>query len=163
MKYKVADKIRIRNWRAMKRVGITASPDIIKLSGAVGFIRIINGADGLYSCDFESQVVYVSIQEIDIEGYAFEYGDEIEVSSNEKDWNRRIYVGYQDGTALPYSCIPVEHEDLFTTGEKFFTSRWRHARPIQKKHTIIIDGVVILNGLIRLRCCYLRMSGARLW
>ncbi len=53
---------------------------------------------------------------------------------------REYYVGYIDGAEYPYVCVSGSYRENFRNGKKYISKKWRYARPIQKKHTIIIDG-----------------------
>jgi len=68
------------------------------------------------------------------EGYAFEYGEKAEFSNDKEDWCKRIYISYYS-----YLCVANGYEKKFRNGEQYSFLSWRYARPIQKKHTIIID------------------------
>jgi hypothetical protein len=62
------------------------------------------------------------------------------VSDNGEDWCKRYYVGYIDGAVCPYACVELKHEPFFLEGGYFTVTFWKYARPIQKKHKIVIDG-----------------------
>jgi len=136
MKYKVGDRVKING-------------DISK----IGFLRVMKGYCGKV----------VTIDQIDVtldrykikedngmwhwyeevfEGYAFEYGSEIEVCNYDwpdEKWQKAIYVCYIDGQSYPYTCVLSSHKKDFKAEREYLTQNWRYARPIQKKHTIIID------------------------
>jgi len=154
MKYKVGDKVRIRELKALERVcqkddiflwfknyDITFnSAGMNKYCGEIATIVDVN--EGYYHLDIDNKEC--KWQDWMFEGYAFEFGEEIEVSDgdwpwpNEK-WEKTIYVGYIDGQSYPYICVLSSHKKNFKLGKEYLTRNWRYARPIQKKHTIIID------------------------
>jgi len=159
MRYKEGDRVRVRQWEAMARqYALLHNNDI-------GIYKELHRELYLYRFPimyrkFCGQVVtikevengYYRIKEDDgqwrwideeFEGHAFEYGELIEVSHSDNEWERRIYVGYIDGTCCPYVCVCVTDEDKFREGKNYNYGTWAFARPIPKKHTIIIDGVEI--------------------
>jgi len=147
MKFKRGDKVRVRQWEAMEREYGLNIYGCIKTEGF------------RFNCDMRvycGKVVTVSevwddyykIEEDNgasnwtddmFEGYAFEYGDEIEVSDDEEHWERGFYIGYLDGFHLPYACATGGDKEAFAEGRKFHALFWKYARPIQK-HRIVIDG-----------------------
>ena len=150
MKYKVGDKVRVRQWKAMERqydtdiLGIIKTPGYkFKGSGYCGKIATITGVYKNYDY-YRVDIDNGSDCWTDdmFEGYAFEYGDWIEVSDNKIHWEKVMYVSYIDGTKYPYVIamrgIPAKH---FKAGEVFGCESYIHARPIQaqEKHKIIID------------------------
>lgn len=160
MKYKVGDKVRVRQWEAMKREFGLDSDGNIKLypsfitgmSGHCGEVGIISKVSGIgYSMGNGGGFVWTDDM---FEGYAFEYGDEIEVSSYEgvcgEGWVKRIYVGYIDGDYRPYCCVSSECDKEYEEGNTYDTGPWRFARPVQKdvievtlkKNGEVIDGPI---------------------
>lgn len=144
LKYKVGDKVRVRQWDAMKReYGVNENGDIRAPSGFLIFTSGMKHLCGesviVEACEANSELFCRHgiddypwwISEDVIEGYAFEYGEEIEIKYYD-DWNKRIFVGYVDGVDKPYICVDKLSEDDFKKGNVFDTSFWKHARPIQK-------------------------------
>jgi len=152
MKYKVGDKVRVRQWETMARQGKL-------LHEGIGFpekrwlflkenrifcglaVTIKNVADDYYRIE-EDNREWHWIDEM-FEGYAFEYGEVAEFSNNGEKWERRIYVDYIDGSKYPYIGVHPLDENKFKKGENFDHGSWKYARPIPKKHKIIINGVEI--------------------
>ena len=141
MKYKAGDKVKIRQWQALLRdKEVSAEGVFLYIKEYCGQVATIMGVFGenLYKIDLDDENNWW--YSYYFEGYAFKYGEEIEVSDDGKDWCKRIYVGYIDGAEYPYVCVSGSHKENFRNGEKYLSNKWRYARPIQKKHTIIIDG-----------------------
>jgi len=160
MEFKRGDKVRVRQWKAMEReYGLDKNGDIDLPCKFTSDMRDFCGKVVTISCGYEKffgikdhegvyDLVY-KIKEDDgicdwlasmFEGYAFEYGDVIEVSDDGVGWVKRIYVGYIDGALFPYMCVANGEEIIFHSGKKFNAYYWKYARPIQRKHTIVIDG-----------------------
>ena len=152
MRYKEGDRVRVRQWKAMARQGKLLSDGISfpekwwiflktnkKFCGQVVTIKKIE--NDCYRIEEDNERC-CWIDEM-FEGYAFKFGETIEVSDDGKQWERRIYVGYIDGAEWPYACVDPDNESSFVKGKRFAIRTWKYARPIPKKHTIIIDGVEI--------------------
>jgi len=154
MKYKVGDRVRVRQWGAMLRGNKLVCDGINFLGKQFIFpnanrrfckqvVTINEVWDDHYRIK-EDNREYCWIDEV-FEGYAFEFGELIEVSQSGNKWEKRIYVGYIDGSDYPYICVYSDDNSLngFKKGNSFSIMSWKYARPIPKKHTIIIDGVEI--------------------
>ena len=148
MKFKKGDKVRVRQWKAMKREYGLNTYGCIK-TGGFYFTREMSEYCGKVVTVSEVWDGYYKIEEDNgafkwtddmFEGYAFEYGDEAVFSNDGIVWERGIYVGYIDGTAFPYKTVHKIDTDSFKVGRVYSNIGWRYARPIQKKHTIVIDG-----------------------
>jgi len=150
MKFKVGDKVRVRQWRAMMRQGVPLSGDIGFFGKPWLFLRtnrkfcgqavtIKEVMDNCYRIE-EDNGSYHWIDEM-FEGYAFEYGEIAEFSDDNVSWRTGIYVGYIDGANHPYVAADSDDIDEFREAAKFSYTHWKYARP--KGHTIIIDGVEI--------------------
>jgi len=150
MKFRVGDKVRVRQWEAMMRQGESLSGDIgfpgkewlflkmnKKFCGQVVTIKEVMGV--CYRIE-EDNGSYHWIDEM-FEGYAFEYGEIAEFSDDGEGWRRRVYLGYIDGADYPYVAANEQDEARFWKGGSLFVGTWKYARPVQ--HTIIIDGVKI--------------------
>jgi len=156
MKYKVGDRVRIREWKAMKReYGVNGNGDIHpncsnslfvfsnglkrKYCGRVG--TIVKASEGFYKLNIDEETF--NWQDWMFEGYAFEYGEMVEVCDDggyfNKEWQKKIYVGYIDGANRPYITVNEFDNKHFNNGEKYDINHWKYARPIEK-HIIIIDG-----------------------
>ena len=149
MKYKVDDKVRIRKFKALERVCTRVdtgwkfpgserifSSLMEKYCGEPAIIKeVFNNS---YRMDIDRNCFFWDDNMI--EGYAFEYGDWIEASDNKRHWEKVIYADYIDGTKYAYIVVmrgtAAEH---FKSGETFERESYIYARPIQKKHKIIID------------------------
>ena len=154
MEYKVGDKVRVRQWEAMARQYELLSNDNIgiykeylypflktnkKFCGQVVTIKKIE--NDCYRIEEDNERC-CWIDEM-FEGHAFEYGEVAEFSDSGNAWIRRIYVAYADGAERPYVTVDPIDVTGFKKGMSFAIETWKHARPIPKKHTIIIDGVEI--------------------
>jgi hypothetical protein len=155
MKYKVGDKVRVRSWKAMEReFGLDVYDNIncpfiafnrkkeleVKKTGRVVTIESARPCsylvEGIMLCEFTDEM---------LEGYAFEYGDEIEVSDDGKNWIKRIYLGYIDGDLFPVATTTLSD---FPQQGGFFIIRNVFARPLTPKPSLIgkevevkVDGV----------------------
>ena len=127
MKYKPGDKVRIRQWNAMaKEYGIDEFDRSVR-TPKFHFTKQMKkycGEIATIICCFSDDMGEYYMIDVDgrkfrwtddmFEGYAFSYGDEIEVSDDGKNWYKRIYVGYIDGCIHPYVCkdmkVPSEEE-----------------------------------------------------
>jgi len=160
MEFKRGDKVRVRQWKAMEReYGLDKNGDIDLPCKFTSDMRDFCGKVVTISCGYEKffgikdhEGVYGLVYKIEeddeihdwlasmFEGYAFEYGDEIEVSDDGEHWERGFYVGYLDGFTFPYACATGGDKEAFAEGGRFHALFWKYARPIQKKHRIVIDG-----------------------
>jgi len=152
MKYKIGDKVRVRQWEAMLRGNKLVCDDISFLGKPFLFLKTNRRFCGQVVTIKEVKDDYYRIEEdngqccwIDemFEGYAFEFGEIVDFSIDGKEWRKRIYVGYIDGANCPYVAVNTFDELEFRKGRSFECAFWKYARPIPKKHTIIIDGVEI--------------------
>ena len=160
MEFKRGDKVRVRQWKAMEReYGLDKNGDIDLPCKFTSDMRDFCGKVVTISCGYEKffgikdhegvyDLVY-KIKEDDgicdwlasmFEGYAFEYGDVIEVSDDGIEWTDAIYISFADGALFPYICVSNSSKSDFCASRKFTASFWKYARPIQKKHRIVIDG-----------------------
>ena len=146
MKYKKGDKVRVREWDGMKREFGVDDHCWIK-TPLYNFTPMMGEYCGKVVTIKEVYDNYYKIEEDDFswtddmfEGYAFKYGDKVEVSNDGNCWQERIYVGYIDGAILPYICVADSDVDLFYSRKRFNIYYWKYVRPIQKKHVIVIDG-----------------------
>lgn len=139
MKYKVNDKVRIRSWEAMKReFGLTGAGEIDltfvftfemkEFCGKSMYVNKVNGTS--YLLDKEINVQFTDDM---LEGYAFEYGEDIEFSNDKLDWNYRKYLNYVDGISRPYICVPCNFVKEFINGKMYPTVSYKYARPLQPK------------------------------
>jgi len=153
MKYKVGDRVRVRQWETMARQYKVRNDGDIEIIGTPHyFIKEKKSLCGQVVTIEKVVSDYYHIKEDGgywewtdemFEGYAFEYGEVAEFSNDSERWERRIYVGYIDGSNYPYIVVDEWGETSFRKGESFACMQWRYARPIPRKHTIIIDGVEI--------------------
>lgn len=151
MKYKKGDKVRVRHLLAMEREFGVNSCKCINIPNAVftpsmkqfcrQVVTIKKVYDKFYTIE-EDNERFSWVDEM-FEGYAFEYGDEAEFSLDGLTWKKGIYVGYIDGAIFPYKTVRPSEIDKFKTGNVFSNVGWKYARPIGKKHTIIIDNYTI--------------------
>lgn len=79
-----------------------------------------------------------------IDGIEYSYGEEVEVSLNYHDWEKRIFVGYIKNAIEPIICVSDGFENQFKNGDKFYTHEWRYIRKIQptlsgRKAKLILD------------------------
>ena len=106
--YKVGDHVRVRSYEAMAREGELREQDMKKYCGKEAMITAVK--DNCYILDIDNN--YWDWPHSAIEGYAFEYGERIEVGAL-GGWWPRIYVGYVDGADKPYICVHGETERDF--------------------------------------------------
>ena len=148
MKFKVGDKVRVRQWKTLIRgfgVNVYGVVDTkkfwfsCKMKDYCGKVVTIKEVHNDYYKIVEDNGTFDWTDEV-FEGYAFEYGDKIEVSDNEMSWSLAIYVGYIDGEEKPYVAVGILHQDKFFGGARFCSYHWKYARPIQNRHIITIDG-----------------------
>ncbi len=170
MKFKVGDKVRVRQWEAMMRQGESLSGDIsfpeklflfLKMNKRFcGQVVTIRGVGNDHYRIEEDNRQFCWTDEM-FEGYAFEYGETVEVSNDGAQWGKRIYVGYIDGAEWPYACVDPVNESSFAKGKEFAIVTWKYARPIPKKHTIIVDGIEIRISDEDYRALKERLCGER--
>ena len=154
MKFKVGNRVRVRQWEAMARQYELLSNDNIgiykeylypflktnkKFCGQIVTIKKIE--NDCYRIKEDNERC-CWIDEM-FEGCAFQFGEVAEFSIDGKEWRKRIYVGYIDGANSPYVTVNTFDELEFRKGRSFEYAFWKYARPISKKHTIIIDGIEI--------------------
>ncbi len=148
MKYKVGDKVRVRQWKAMVlQYGVNTYGQIVhngfvmdfryrKLCcGSVATISSITHTDHWLEED-KSVSCWADYM---FEGYAFEYGDEIEVSDDGVNWFIHYYIGYIDVDAGWCPHYITKENWMWKWG----INKYYYARPIQKPQ-IEID--VKING-----------------
>ena len=58
----------------------------------------------------------------------FEYWEEIEVSHDKKERNKRIFLIKLVDTFYPYTCVADGDECFYGTGEKYSTETYKYAR-----------------------------------
>ena len=66
-----------------------------------------------------------------IDGVEYEYGDEVEVSDDNTDWMKRIFVSYIKGMSSPVLTVTVNSMDSFKDGGDFNISDYTYIRKIQ--------------------------------
>jgi len=150
MKFKVGDKVRVRQWEAMSRgnkfvcdsISFPETPFLFPVAGKrfCGQVVTIKEIEGDYYHIEEDNGQYCWIDEM-FEGYAFEYGEIVEFSDFGERWERKVYVGYIDGANYPYISADLADIAEFRESAGFDCVHWKRARPVQ--HTIIIDGIEI--------------------
>lgn len=152
MNYRPGDKVRVRQWEAMKRkYGLVGSiiptrlsfivPSMQPFCGKVVTIASVD-KDGVYRIKEDNGKFFWDRNMF--EGYAFKYGERIKVSEDGKNWYERIYVGYIDGTKEPYRVVSQGCEKEFNAGKDFYVSCFTYAVPLDYIiHTIKIDDKII--------------------
>lgn len=74
-------------------------------------------------------------------------GDEILVwDYDEKYTERRIFLTYIEGAIVPILCVDKNNEDKFKCGQEFYTTRWKHWKPIPKEELVELTVEDISNG-----------------
>jgi len=132
MKYKKGDEVVIKPWGLMEQKyglddtgHIVCGVEIIHFTPEMEFA--LQGTDRTlelkpYSTEAYKSVLpnkerFTIVDEM-ILGYAFEWGEEIEVrDSSGQDWKKNIFRGYAPGSTWPVICI---------------RSAFKYARPIRK-------------------------------
>lgn len=147
MKYKVGDKVRVRSWGALMRefgASVDGSPKLpCFVNGMKEFcgtvLTISNISSGSYYDVLETYFIW---NDSCFEGYAFEYGDEIEVSDDETEWVTGNYMSYTDGTHFPYRvCVEDFTEKAVHSGVYKYARPIAPAKPTCEGKTVEIDGV----------------------
>lgn len=113
MLYKVGARVVIKPWLMMEReFGLDGDGDIDgkisffassekQLKGKDRIVDICRVRDGVNG-DYFSNQLHFSFGDDHILGYAFAYGEEIEVSKNDKDWYTKTFIHYRPGSCNPY-------------------------------------------------------------
>lgn len=65
----------------------------------------------------------------------FEYWEEIEVSHDKKERNKRIFLIKLTDTFYPYTCVAEGDECFYGTGEKYRTQTYKYARKLRPSLT----------------------------
>jgi len=65
----------------------------------------------------------------------FEYWEEIEVSHDKKERNKRIFLIKLVDTFYPYICVADGDECFYGTGEKYSTETYKYARKLRPSLT----------------------------
>lgn len=65
----------------------------------------------------------------------FEEWEEIEVSHNKKERNKRIFLIKLADTFYPYTCVADGDECFYGTGEKYRTQTYKYARKLRPSLT----------------------------
>lgn len=150
MKYKQGDKVVIKPWGLMKEeYGLDYAGNIdtgtsflqtmeTKLKGTDRVVVIRECRDGTGDYFTEPTLNY-SIPEECILGYAFEWGEEIEVSDDGNIWMPKVFVGYLPGNQCGPACAC---DKVYEKGCLCVNSR-KFARPIRKPE---IEITVKING-----------------
>jgi len=139
--YKTGDRVVIKPWKLMEgQYGLYARRYI---NTALVFIpdaeACLKGTDRVIELGEATQGRFKGtgrLKEYEIStdmilGYAFEYGEEIEVSDDGEKWQPKIFSGYDSfNTNLPIRANTVGHI-ADTVG-------WKYARPVQKKIAVRI-------------------------
>jgi len=64
-------------------------------------------------------------------------GDEILVwDYDEKYAERRLFLTYIERALVPIICVDKNNEDKFKCGQEFYTTRWKHWKPIPKEDIV---------------------------
>ena len=145
MKFKVGDRVKVRQWEAMLRgnksvcdsISFLGTPFLFpktnrKFCGQVVTIKEV-WDDHYHIKEDNGECCWIDEE---FEGYAFEFGEVAEFSNNGEKWERRIYVGYIDGADYPYVSVNSIDETRFKKGLSFLCALWKYARPIPKKKSI---------------------------
>ena len=154
MLYKVGDKVRVRQRKAMERTGnyLPEHTWADRFFGKVVTIQSIE--DGYYKIQEDDGFNFWT--DSMFESLAFEYGEEIGVSDLSNAWTDKtsIFVGYIDGAEKPFQCVAGWSETNFKNGERYGVFPWEFARKLtvkippkeEKKLDIIISKQITVNG-----------------
>lgn len=79
-----------------------------------------------------------------IDGIEYSYGEEVEVSCENRHWETRYFVGYIKGADCPIMCVSAISEEDYLDKSKFLTYPWAFIRKIQptlsgRKAKLILD------------------------
>ncbi len=156
MKYKKGDKVVIKPWALMeKQYGVDDAGDIkttFNNSEMHCFFmrameKVFVGTDRVVTMQStETARIGGTLFEICddmILGYAFEYGEEIEISGDGKVWDKRVFLSYSPGSALPVSTVNPHYRAAIHQGDTVATQCFAFARPIQPD---IIEITCKVNG-----------------
>ncbi len=91
--------------------------------------------DGTYGCDHLGYCVSTDA----ILGYAFEWGEEIEVSNDGENFAKKLFIAYTPGSGYPYRAMSHTTDTGTPQGAHGYT----YARPIRKPE---IEITVKING-----------------
>ncbi len=139
MTYKCGDRVVIKPWKLMEKQGILqhgstafteAKELLLKGTDRVIEIATLNGRH--YLASFPRNLQHWVTDDM-ILGYAFEYGQEIEVSDDGVEWDEHFFVNYNAGASHCIRTIVLGYLAAFERGEPFCTVGYKHARPIQEE------------------------------
>jgi hypothetical protein len=153
MRFKVGDKVRVRQWNDMERefgvnekgniaVYLIFTRDMAKYCGKVVTIKSVLKDEYRIGKDKykieEDNEEFNWVEEM-FDGYAFEYGEMVEVSNTKFQWLQRIYVGYLEVHNSPYIVVSPKSEDDFRQGKSFDIMAYKYARPLN--YTVVVNNV----------------------
>ena len=140
--YKTGDRVVIKPWELMKSQYGMVSEQVINVKTTfpgymedrlTGTDRVVELGEVIRGELFKGtgHLENYNISTGMILGYAFEYGEEIEVSDDGEKWRSRTFSGYD-----PASQNEPVRGSLF--GSVNITLGWKYARPVQKKIAVRI-------------------------
>lgn len=147
MKYKVGDRVVIKPWLLMeKQYGLdgcgninTCGPNDKGCSFWPKQERMLKGTDRVVVITeveewfyFGKQLDRLGFTDDNILGYAFDYGEEIEVSDDGRTWDVRRFISYTPGSVLTINALNPTFGSDFIRGLPFGSLLYKFARPIQE-------------------------------
>lgn len=155
MKYKKGDIVRTHSWESLMREFGTDDEGNIIINDNGRFLKLEDRYKNDASSNFKILEIIkdqyrvksndgdnLYLRDILIEGPAFEYGEEIEASDDNKNFNKCIYITYVSGALFPYIVTNI---NSFENGNKFIISQQRSARKIEKQENFS-DFIIEKNG-----------------
>ena len=135
--YKTGDRVVIKPWALMEeQYGLNIPGNIsIKVTFTLEMEECLKNTDRVIKLGEKLQdtlfvgtghLEHFNISSEMILGYAFEYGDEIEVSDTGKEWYLKVFSSYN----------PMEQNFPVRAGKRIdstCTAGWKYARPVQEK------------------------------
>lgn len=130
MKFKVGDKVRLTREALYNEV---AMPTFEEVFG--GIIKSIDGGWYITVNGFDDDYLSPSLELVPEEP-EFEYGEEIEVSYDEIQREKRIFLTKINWNAiLPYVCVADYSHDNFISWSVFSTKDRKYARKLKPQLT----------------------------
>ena len=131
MKFKVGDKVRLTRKGIKEIYGIWTDHNPVLIQWWV----IEKIEYNLLSIDWTKKLIHKNHFEPVPEEPEFEHWEEIEVSHDKKERNKRIFLIKLADTFYPYTCVAEGDECFYGTGEKYRTQTYKYARKLRPSLT----------------------------
>ena len=157
MEYQKGDRVFIKPWLLMERQYKKDMTGDLMVSGSIWFTTGMEHAlkgDGRvvvlgetknrgFEAQFPDGSCWTVTPEM-IAGYAFEYGEKIEVrESNDDPWEKAFFVAFRPGAKYPYCTVHHYYTGEFQQGEPYLGGYYRYVRRIEKPN---IEITAKING-----------------